>query len=143
MRAKSLLLLAWLLGILFPAAWLRNFSTTYRQFFNAIFGAEWVHVVMHTILFASLCILAATILRLHPGRRTSLALIGMLLLVGLAQELLQNLSQGISRPYLLMAAQASTFDLLVDLSGGLLGLLLIYLHFKLRPVRLSSISGRS
>ena len=49
MRAK-LWLAIWLIGLLFPLAWLGRFSTAYRRVFNALFGPEWMHVGMHFAL---------------------------------------------------------------------------------------------
>ena len=119
MRAR-LALLAWLLGLLFPLAWLGRFSNTYRRVFDAVFGPEWVHVVMHAALYAGLAILLASTLKLPNDRRAVLLICGLTLCVGLAQEGLQAFSQGL-RPDMVVLGR-SAFDLGVDVLGALLGL---------------------
>jgi len=57
MRVRICLSL-WLLGIMFPLAWLRSYSSAYRRSFDALFGAEWIHVMMHMALYAGLAVLA-------------------------------------------------------------------------------------
>jgi hypothetical protein len=132
MRRTFWFLLLWLLGMLFPLAWLSRFSLAYRQVFNAIFGLEWMHVLMHLILFAGLCILMTVVFKLRPGWRTASILAGAVLLAGITQEALQIFSQGVNPAGLTTGLGRSGFDLMVDLSGGLLGLLAASLYFRER-----------
>jgi hypothetical protein len=116
MRARLWLLL-WLLGILFPLAWLGRFSAAYRRTFNAIFEPAWMHVVMHAALFAGLAFLLVLAFQIPLNRNTAVTVIGTILLVGVFQEVLQSISTG---QFMVLPA---LFDLCVDLTGGLAGLL--------------------
>jgi len=128
---KALLLTLWLLGILFPAACLGRYSTAYRGAFNHLFGPEWTHVFMHLLIYAVLCLLLLVILP-RTARPASLTwrsapwLAGIVLAVGIAQESLQWLSQGVT-PWQGVALSASLYDLGIDLSGALLGMAMVYL----------------
>jgi hypothetical protein len=126
MRRSTLILGLWLAGILFPLVGMRHFSTTYRGIIDALFGMEWVHVVMHVILFAGLSILLMLVFQANLSWRTVLIILGAVLLTGIAQEFLQWISQGIS-PWRPESLLASGYDLCVDLSAALLGLGLIWL----------------
>lgn len=47
----------WLAGILFPLGWLGRFSASYKATFDAAFGAETMHIVMHFILYTGLVVI--------------------------------------------------------------------------------------
>jgi glycopeptide antibiotics resistance protein len=119
----------WLAGILFPLAWLGRFSPLYRRVFDHLFGAEWAHIVMHAALYVILGVLVIAVAKLPRGLRTVLAVIVSVLAIGVLQEAFQFISQGggLLRPEILAH---SAFDLTVDLVGGLLALLLVYLFKK-------------
>lgn len=115
MRSRLWLLL-WLVGILFPMAWLGRLSSAYRRMFDRVFGPAWVHVLMHAILFGGLVVLLTFVFRLPVSRRTALVALGAVLAVGTLQEGFQVLSQGF------LSLEGAAVDLGVDLSGGILGL---------------------
>lgn len=140
MRVRCLFLLFWLAGILFPAIWLGQFSASYREMFNWIFGPEWMHIFMHLLLYAILAgvLLSALHLFNHLG---VVKLFVLILVVGMLQESFQAFSQGLSlwHPAVLRAA---FFDVCIDLSGALLGLALFYFwqirRGSLQPEKLTS-----
>jgi hypothetical protein len=125
---RRLVLFIWLGGILFPMAWLGSFWPAYRRVFNAIFSPEWVHVVMHTLLFAGLAVLLLQVLFPRFGFKSLI----LVLLIGLAVAMFQEGFQALSLES--GSLQAAMFDLGVDLSGSLAGstgfIALQYLFFK-------------
>lgn len=128
MRAKVVLSL-WLAGILFPLAWLGRYSLLYKQMFDLIFGAEWVHIAMHTALYVVLGVLVMAVGKFPRGQHTGLAVALTVLVIGLLQEVFQFVSQGggLLRAGILAH---SAFDLSVDLMGGFIGLVLVNLFNK-------------
>jgi hypothetical protein len=120
MRTRLVLIL-WLIGLIFPMAWLGRFSTSYRSIFNTIFGPEWVHVVMHLALFTVLGIFLGASIRLNLDRGGIMLILAIVFGVGVLQESFQLFSQGID-PFYSVAQARAGFDLGVDLAGGLLGL---------------------
>jgi hypothetical protein len=128
-RKRVGLLLIWLLGILFPMAWLGNFSAGYRQIFDTIFGPEWMHWLMHAALYAGLAILSLLVFNLPLDHRTVLLVLGIVLLVGVIQEGMQLLSA------VQIVSWNSIFDLGVDLIGGMIGLGVVWGIRKASGVR--------
>ena len=125
MRTRLILGL-WLIGVLFPAIWLRKFSTTYRQIFDTLFGTEWVHIAMHLMLYAVLAVLLISVLRLPLNRKGMFRLALSILAAGILQEIFQAISQGM--PLLQVdTLRLALFDLGIDLSGGLVGAVILYL----------------
>jgi hypothetical protein len=121
MRYKCFgLLLIWLLGILFPMAWLGNFSKGYRHIFNAVFAPEWMHWLMHAVLYAGLALLLVFVFNLSLDRRTMLLVLGIVLLVGMIQEGVQFFSR------VQVVSWNSVFDLGVDILGAGVGLGLLW-----------------
>lgn len=119
---KKFLLLGWIIGILFPFGWLTLYSDTYRRVFDTIFGPFWVHLVMHTLLYLVLAYLLAQLLVATRSPKVSLRrlvlVLSLVLVIALLQESFQLL-------YLGRWPGADEFlDLGVDLTGGLLGILL-------------------
>lgn len=112
-----LVLLVWLAGILFPMAWLGSFWPAYRRVFDAIFSPEWAHVVMHALLFAGLAILLLQVLFPRGGFKSLILVLLIGLAVGIFQEVFQAL--GLQSGSL----QAAKYDLGVDLSGSLAGIM--------------------
>jgi hypothetical protein len=112
-----LAVLLWITGILFPLAWFSRMDPAAKSLFNSAFASGWTHVVMHAMLYAVLASGLSTILPSGP-RRMPWRILAILLLVGLTQEALQFL------PYHSLPNLDSAFDLLVDLSGGALGLII-------------------
>lgn len=110
------LLWFWLFGILFPVAMFRQFWPAFRRHFDAIFYPDWVHVLMHIILFAGFTLLVSWNYRLVLSPVSTAGVLLAVLVVGILQEALQSLSQDI------FWLPGVLFDLGVDLIGGLLGL---------------------
>jgi hypothetical protein len=109
-RARLVLLL-WLVGILFPMAWLGRFSPAYRRAFDSIFAPDWMHWIMHALLFGGLVALFFIILRLNLDHKMAWIALALGLGVGCLQETFQALSQGS------FSLAGSVFDLWVDLGG--------------------------
>ena len=109
----------WLVGILFPLGWLGSFSTSYRQAFNAAFGAETTHVVMHFILYMSLVVIGFWSFNAQLTHHSLIISLALILCIGMVQELFQALSSGNYLPWAIM------YDLVIDLTGGAMGLILI------------------
>ncbi len=114
-----------LLGILFPLEWLRSYSSVYRRAFDGLFGAEWVHVLMHLALYAGLVMLVLGVARRPANRKTFFLILALTLGVGVVQEGLQILSRG---EWWHPALSASLFDLGIDLLGATLGFTLAMLN---------------
>jgi VanZ family protein len=134
---KRLGLILWLVGLLFPLGWLGHFSVTYQRAFDAVFSPEWVHVGMHAGLYFVLGILLAHTLRVNTDWQGVLLVMGIILGVGVLQELFQLFSQGID-PFQSVAQARAGFDLSVDLAGGLLGLGVLA-FYKNKPARLNEL----
>jgi hypothetical protein len=115
MKNRKWILILWIAAIVFPLNWLRRESTFVRQNFDAAFQAEWVHIVMHLILFAGLVVLLLSALRLPRTPRSALVALVILLAVAVTQEMLQL--QVKARPF----GGPEWFDLGVDLVGGAIG----------------------
>jgi glycopeptide antibiotics resistance protein len=118
---KRIGLCLWLLGIIFPLAWLGSFSPGYRHAFDAVFGPAWMHIVMHAALFGVLAVLLPAVLKRRLTLQTALLILASILVIGLLQEIFQSFSQGklLWQPG---SARPVAFDLVVDLSGGLAGI---------------------
>ncbi len=128
---RSLILLAWLAGILFPMAWLGNFWPAYRRLFDAVFSPDWVHVVMHFVLFAGLAVLLLQALFPRFGFKS----LAMALLIGLAVGMFQEGFQALSLQS--GSLQAAKFDLGVDLSGSLAGIT-VFIALQFIPFKRSN-----
>jgi hypothetical protein len=134
-------LILWLVGILFPMAWLGRLSGRYQRAFDAVFSPGWMHVLMHLALFAGLVVLlGVTLGGLTVTKETSevsktsevLNAAGFLLValaVGLLQEGLQLLS-GVQ-----IWRWNTLFDLGIDLLGAGLGVGVLALWGKCRQNR--------
>ena len=112
---KILILLAWAAGIIFPMAWLGTQNQAFGAWFNTVFRPAWMHVAMHSLLYAVLAALAAWILS-KPGQRLPLlAVAGLCLAVALLQEGLQAVT---TDPF---SVGGIGYDLLVDATGATIG----------------------
>ncbi len=120
MRLRRLWLLLWIIGILFPMAWLRQ-NPAFRRAFDAVFSPDWMHVIMHAALYTGLAILLFIVFRWKPGWRTLGFTLLAALAVGIVQEGLQSISQGYWPWW------GIGFDLVVDMTGGAAGWLLMVL----------------
>jgi VanZ family protein len=123
---KGLILVLWIAGILFPLAWLGTLSPGFGRWFNAVFHPAWVHVAMHSLLYAVLACLLAWILH-KPGRSLTLVLLlGIVLGVALLQEGFQAIT---TDPF---SVSGIGYDLVVDFTGALVGLFVFSLVRWLR-----------
>ena len=113
---RCLLILLWVLGILFPMAFLGRSWPAFGRVFDLLFAPDWVHVVMHAFLYLVLGILLAT-WRRPAGVPAFLLQVVLVLLVGVFHEALQCLTAGRWPGW-----GPELFDLGIDLSGGVLGI---------------------
>jgi hypothetical protein len=116
MRIRKWLLSIWLFGILFTVSILQRFSPLYREMIDFLFSPEWMHWIMHAVLFGILVILLGFAFRLK-GKET-LRVAALTLGVGILHEGFQAWGQ---ESYNL---GSSLFDLGIDFLGGLTGWLL-------------------
>jgi hypothetical protein len=111
-----ILILLWILGILFPMAFLGKLWPDFGRVFRFVFAAGWMNILMHGMLYAVLGVLLAKWIPLLSARSVSL-LLGFSLLVGILHEGVQILAAG-SWP----GWSAELLDLSVDQAGACLGL---------------------
>jgi amino acid transporter len=123
MKAKLSLFLMLFITI-FPMNWLREKSAFLRKNFDHLFASEWMHILGHLILFSVLVFLILRSLHLPLNPRTFILLLGIILMIGGTQELLQLPTKG--REF----SWPEAFDLGVDLMGGMMGA--VYYGFYLR-----------
>jgi VanZ family protein len=98
----------------------------FGKIFNPIFSPDWVHIVMHTLLYSGLVFLLAQ--SISPiSAKASLVLVGMGVLVGCLQESLQLLS---ARTW--PGWPPEILDLCVDLMGASIGIGLSRLWMRFR-----------
>jgi hypothetical protein len=117
MRSRIWLVL-WIAGILFPMEFLARVWPAFGKIFNPIFAPDWVHIVMHTLLYTGLVFLLAQVIS-PISAKAILVLIGMGALVGCLQESLQLLS---ARAW--PGWPPEILDLSVDLMGAGIGICL-------------------
>ena len=115
---RNLFLVFWIVGILMPMAWLVRPSPVAYRIFNTLFSPAWMHILMHTLLFAVLGTLLMQRLSGTPARR-----VGLTLTLVLAAAILQEGFQLLSRQSILHPD--NLFDIGVDMLGGLLGVLAV------------------
>ena len=118
MRSRIWLVL-WIAGILFPMAFIGKLWPAFGSIFDAIFSPGWMHVIMHTFLYAMLGILLTHWIK-SLSIRSALIILGLALLVGCFHEGLQILT---ARQW--PGWSAEIFDLSVDLAGAAIGLELV------------------
>ena len=94
---RILILLAWMGAILFPITWIGRLAPGLRYRLGPavrpLISPEWVHVVVHTALFAGLVLLVAYALRLPRNWISVLFLLLVVMGVGMSQEALQLISR--------------------------------------------------
>jgi hypothetical protein len=118
---KRLWLIFWLLGILFPMAFLGTIWPAFGYLYNAVFAPGWMHVIMHTFLYAVLGILLSYWFK-SLSIRSVVIVIGLAFLVGCFHEGLQILTAGHWPGWF-----PEIFDLSVDIAGATIGLALVRL----------------
>ncbi|MXZ21251.1 MAG: hypothetical protein F4Y84_11725 [Caldilineaceae bacterium SB0665_bin_25] len=112
---RHLFLILWTLGILTPITWLVRPSPAAYRLFNTLFSPPWMHIFMHSLLFAVLGALLTQRLSGTLARR-----VGLTLALVLGAAILQEGIQLLSRQSVLHAD--NLFDIAVDMLGGLLGI---------------------
>ena len=116
---RNLFLIFWIVGILFPMAWLVRASPVSYRLFNILFEPAWVHVVMHSLLYA---VLGALLIQSLYGRLAKGYAVGIVLALVLGVALVQEGIQLFSEQ---QGPHADNlFDIGVDMVGGAIGLLL-------------------
>ena len=104
---------------LVPYGWLAELWPFFGRVVDALFAAEWAHIVGHLSLFVGL---GTAVLILFPQiRQRPVSYFAIILALGMAQELLQLLTFK-HRAF----AAADLFDLLTDAAGA--GLVLLFLR---------------
>jgi hypothetical protein len=124
---KRIFLLLWITGILFPIAWIRRFSNRFQGYYEVLFSREWVHIIMHIVLFAGLALLILTVSDLSLTRKGLGLILLITLAVGITQEIFQQISGHIPD-----WRWNSLLDLGVDLSGATLGFGVAVFYQKVR-----------
>ena len=122
MDKRKIFLVLWLFGMLFPLNLVWKLSEYVRQALNALISSELSHVVGHTILFGGLVFMLLYIFDLPLTRRTAVLMVLNVLSVGFLQEFFQLQVKARSFGW------PETFDLMVDLAGGLLGWLVFHYY---------------
>lgn len=131
---RIVLLLGWIFGILAPLYSVSRGSETIRIAFDRVFQTQASHVIMHMFLYA---VMAALIVSLLSGTRLPTVKLLYFTLAGTAavaifQEAVQMLSESLT------FGSDEVLDVFIDLTGGLLGVML-YLRLR-RTVRVSESS---
>lgn len=115
---RYLFLVFWTIGILMPVAWLLRPSPVAYRIFNTLFSPAWMHILIHSLLFA---VLGALLMQSLSG--TLARRVGLTLALVLVAAILQEGFQLLSRQSVLHLD--NLFDITVDMLGGLLGVLAV------------------
>ena len=129
LKWRYLWLALWVIGILFPMAWIGKHSTKFLQVFDAIFAPEWMHWVMHAFLIAGLAVFVLKAI----VRRVSICSFGLVLGITLVVAGLQEGWQVISGVQIL--GWNSLFDLGVDMVGAVIGFGIVIVSRKLQAFK--------
>lgn len=116
----------WMGLMLFPVAWLAR-QTHVTGYWFTLLTPEWVHILAHTFIFASLAVMVLSLFRSNH----ILLYAGVLLLalvLGVLQESIQLIAAGM-RP-----GRDELFDLVVDLLGALGGMSFVAVRRMLAAV---------
>jgi VanZ family protein len=126
-RARFVLwLILWIAGILFPMEFLARVWPAFGGICNTIFAPDWMHIIMHRLLYGALVFLLAQAIP-PVSSKAMLALVGLDLLVGFLQEGLQLLSAGMWPGW-----PPEILDLSVDLIGASMGIGLSRLTLRIQ-----------
>lgn len=133
---RNRILIGWVLVMLALTAVMTRFPIRRMPWIvRRIYLSEKVHVALHLLLFAVLAYLIASVLWRRMGRRglsaianwRLVALFGLILVVGVAQEVVQLRARGLHEFRI-----HEVFDLVVDLVGASAGLLCFHVVRWLR-----------
>ena len=119
----------WILGILFPIAFLSHFWPPFGRLFDTVFSPDWIHIAMHAFLYAVLALLLAQWIK-PVSLKAVASILALALVIGCIQEWLQGLSPGHGFTW-----PAAAFDLRVDAGGTAIGLTVAWrLSLRRTPV---------
>lgn len=110
----------WVACMLFPLALFSRISAPAHRFMDWLLAPEWLHVVMHLLIFAGLVILVSIALAHREQWLSPVSFILVILGVGIFQELFQYISS-VHEFRSIFTPGGSLYDLGVDLAGGALG----------------------
>jgi len=110
-------LIVWSIGILFPFYFIRRFSLVYKTGFDWLFKSDVTHVVMHIFLYAVLAWLISLVFSNRKKLVSPFLVISVALCISVIQESIQLIT--IKSP----AGIDDVFDVLVDLSGAAIGII--------------------
>ena len=116
---RNLILVFWIFGILFPTGWFIRVSPVGYRLFNDVFSPQWMHIFMHSLLFA---VLGALLTHSLYGRRSGRYGVGVVLALVFGVALLQEGIQLFSERRIIHGD--NFFDIGVDMLGGVVGVLL-------------------
>ncbi len=135
MRSRIILIL-WILGILFPMAFLGRLWPAFGTAFNRFFATAAMHVLFHACLYAVLVFLLAQWMKPETSAAFLKVLAGVFL-VGLLHEAIQVALAGVWPGW-----AAELTDLGVDLGGGAIGLALASLLVRRKRYSLKRIESK-
>jgi VanZ family protein len=115
-RNLRILTILWIIGILFPMAFLGKLWPSFGSVFDAIFEPNWMHILMHGLLYAIFGFLLTLWVK-PTSIKAVFLLLGLSLLVGILHESLQLLTA-----HLWPGLLPELFDLGVDLAGAAFGI---------------------
>lgn len=116
---RNLVLAFWIFGILFPMGWFIRVSPLGYRLFNDLFSPQWMHIFMHSLLFAVLgALLMFSLYGRLAIRKGVMVALAMVLGVAVLQEGIQLFSER------LPIHGDNFFDIGVDMFGGVIGVLL-------------------
>lgn len=114
----------WIMAILFPLAWIGQVFPQYKQFIDWLMAPEWLHVVMHLLIYAGMVILLQAVQTRWGCPFSNKALLASVLVVGAFQEFFQFAS-GPAWFQPAVALQRGMYDLGIDLLGASAGIVII------------------
>ena len=117
-RRRVLLLVLWIIGILFPYYFMRRFSLAYQTGFDRVFKSDVTHGVMHIFLYAVLAWLISLVFSNKNKLISPFIVVSVSLCISVFQEAIQLIT--IKSP----AGIDDIFDILVDLSGTAIGIII-------------------
>ena len=116
---RNLILVFWIFGILFPMGWFIRVSPLGYRLFNDLFSPQWMHIFMHSLLFA---VLGALLMHSLYGRMSGGYCVGVVLAIVFGVALLQEGIQLFSERRIIHGD--NFFDIGVDMFGSVIGVLL-------------------
>jgi len=123
-RIKLILLILLSIGVLFPFYLMRRFSPAYRTSFDWLFHTDISHIIARFIFYGVLAWLASSVFSNKNKLISPFIVILCVLGIAVMQESIQLLTgQG-------PLGWDDGFDVLIDMSGAVLGLFVFYLMWR-------------